>query len=236
MSRQTQLQFNVRIPPNPSNVATNFKALPSPVFIETLPPMLHSAYTTKAFSAVSTERLALAVRLARRDLKHGLLYKNTHDGVHSQTSEHSTIPISAHANEQPLVSVDWTNNRPMASNRGQVSVEDHRRQHRVNVEDRSGQHRVNVEDRSGQHRVNVEDRSGQHRVNVEDRRGQHQVNVEDHSGQHRVNVEDRRGQRQVSVERDSEVTQLRRELRKQVQRLQELNERKELEKGKCVPR
>ena len=63
MNRHTQLQFNLGIPPSPTNLATHFdSAHPRPVVIE-------KPVSAGGFKVVSANKLALAVRLAKRDLK-----------------------------------------------------------------------------------------------------------------------------------------------------------------------
>ena len=67
MNRHTQLQFNLGIPPSPSNLATHFDpSHPTPIVINK-PTMV----TGDRFKVISAKKLALAVRLARRDLKLG---------------------------------------------------------------------------------------------------------------------------------------------------------------------
>ena len=69
MNRHTQLQFNLGIPPSPANLATHFDpSHPTPVVIEK--PV---AVGGDGFKAISANRLALAVRLAKRDIKLGRL-------------------------------------------------------------------------------------------------------------------------------------------------------------------
>ena len=70
MSQHTQLQFNLGISPHPTNLVTHFDpSRPSPVMIEkpSLVPGLHGG----AFRTISAKKLALAVRLAKRDLRVG---------------------------------------------------------------------------------------------------------------------------------------------------------------------
>ncbi len=62
MNHETQLQFNVTVPHNPSNLRTLFKPTPSPITIERFPHHGRSA-----------DQLTLALKLARRDLCRGLL-------------------------------------------------------------------------------------------------------------------------------------------------------------------
>lgn len=70
MSRHTQLQFNLGIPPHQSNLATHFDpSRPSPVMIEK--PSFAPDPNGREFRTISAKKLALAVRLAKRDLRVG---------------------------------------------------------------------------------------------------------------------------------------------------------------------
>ena len=67
MNHHTQLQFNLGIPSSPANLATHFDpSHPTPVVIEK--PVVVGG---DGFKAISAKRLALAVRLARRDIRLG---------------------------------------------------------------------------------------------------------------------------------------------------------------------
>ena len=68
MNQHTQLQFNLGVPPHPTNLATHFDpSCPSPVIIEK-PSFVHGVNGGE-FRAISAKKLALAVRLAKRDLR-----------------------------------------------------------------------------------------------------------------------------------------------------------------------
>ena len=69
MNQHTQLQFSLGIPPSPANLATHFDPShhPTPVVIEK--PIIGGS--DKVFRAVSAKKLALAVRMAKRDLMLG---------------------------------------------------------------------------------------------------------------------------------------------------------------------
>ena len=90
MATETQLRFNLDVPPIPTNLASNFQPQPSPVVIDK-PPVARpcvqtsNASTNNAFS----ERLALAIKLAKRDLRNGLI------GVpsHSTTGEEQVLSV-----------------------------------------------------------------------------------------------------------------------------------------------
>ena len=70
MNQHTQLQFNLGIPPHPTNLATHFDpSRPSPVMIEK--PSFVPGLNGGAFRAISAKKLALAIRLAKRDLRLG---------------------------------------------------------------------------------------------------------------------------------------------------------------------
>ncbi|KAL5478103.1 hypothetical protein EMCRGX_G024983 [Ephydatia muelleri] len=79
MATETQLRFNLDVPPIPTNLASNFQPQPSPVVIDK-PPVARpcvqtsNASTNNAFS----ERLALAIKLAKRDLRNGLIGVPSH--------------------------------------------------------------------------------------------------------------------------------------------------------------
>jgi len=84
MNTRTQLQFNLAVPPNPDNLPTHFHLHPSPVVIERLTP-------SSSASLPTAERLALAVRLARRDLKRGVSIA-VNDHRHPVLSGGLTLP------------------------------------------------------------------------------------------------------------------------------------------------
>lgn len=66
MNQHTQLQFNLGVPPRPTNRATHFDPTnPSPVVIE------KASFVCGEFRTISAEKLALAVRIAKRDLRLG---------------------------------------------------------------------------------------------------------------------------------------------------------------------
>ena len=68
MNQHTQLQFNLGIPPHPTNLATHFNpSHPTPVVIKKSSFVVNGG----AFSTISAKKLALAVRLAKRDLRLG---------------------------------------------------------------------------------------------------------------------------------------------------------------------
>lgn len=68
MNQHTQLQFNLGIPPHPTDLVTHFDpSQPSPVIIEK-PSFVHGV-NGREFRAISAKKLALAVRLAKRDLR-----------------------------------------------------------------------------------------------------------------------------------------------------------------------
>ena len=97
MNRHTQLQFNLGISPHPANLATHFEpSHPSPVVIEK--PFLAGR---GEFKAVSAEKLALAVRLARRDLKLGR---------YQPASSPQLCPSCRE--DQDTLSVDWNTTQP----------------------------------------------------------------------------------------------------------------------------
>ena len=94
MSTQTQLRFNLAVPPDRCNLPTHFCLHPSPVVIERLPPKPSSLLST-------SERLALAVRLAKRDLQKGvsfclseLYWYCLHHCVSSTNTVHSSSTLS----------------------------------------------------------------------------------------------------------------------------------------------
>ena len=90
MNRHTQLQFNLGIPPQPANMATHFHPShhPSPVVIEK--PVFVGG---EQFKAVSAKKLALAVRLARRDIKLGQCRQPAAEYLcHSCRNEQDTSP------------------------------------------------------------------------------------------------------------------------------------------------
>ncbi len=70
MNQHTQLQFNLGIPPHPNHLATHFDpSRPSPVVIEK--PSFVPGLNGREFRTISAKKLALAVRLAKRDLRLG---------------------------------------------------------------------------------------------------------------------------------------------------------------------
>lgn len=72
MNQKTQLQFNLGIAPNQANLATSFNPTrPSPVTIEkTRTNTIGMSHTPIGdFKAVSPERLALAMKMARRNVR-----------------------------------------------------------------------------------------------------------------------------------------------------------------------
>ena len=69
MNQHTQLQFNLGVQPHPTNLATHFDpSRPSPVVIEK-PSFVPASLNGKEFRTISAKKLALAVRLAKRDLR-----------------------------------------------------------------------------------------------------------------------------------------------------------------------
>ena len=71
MNQHTQLQFNLGVQPHPTNLATHFDpSRPSPVVIEK-PSFVPAGLNEREFRTISTKKLALAVRLAKRDLRLG---------------------------------------------------------------------------------------------------------------------------------------------------------------------
>ena len=71
MNQHTQLQFNVGVQPHPTNLATHFDpSRPSPVVIEK-PSFVPASLNGREFRTISAKKLALAVRLAKRDLRLG---------------------------------------------------------------------------------------------------------------------------------------------------------------------
>lgn len=122
MNRETQLQFNVNVPPEPSNLRTQFRPTPSPVVVEKLPPRpsflpwLHKPHPLPA------DRLALAVKLARRDLQRGLVQPPpdpqcpTTDRHHSTltSGDHSSYPLGpTYIPPSPLVPPSYTTASPL---------------------------------------------------------------------------------------------------------------------------
>ena len=71
MNQHTQLQFNLGVQPHPTNLATHFDpSRPSPVVIEK-PSFVPASLNGREFRTISAKKLALAVRLAKRDLRLG---------------------------------------------------------------------------------------------------------------------------------------------------------------------
>ena len=73
INQQAQLQFNLDICPNDANMATKFSPTgQSPVIIEKLTDgTIGMSYTPlESFKAVSAEKLALAMKLAKRNARH----------------------------------------------------------------------------------------------------------------------------------------------------------------------
>ena len=71
MNQHTQLQFNLGVQPHPTNLATHFDpSHPSPVVIEK-PSFVPASLNGREFRTISAKKLALAVRLAKRDLRLG---------------------------------------------------------------------------------------------------------------------------------------------------------------------
>ena len=81
MSQQSQLQFNLGVPANSRNLATHFSLAPSPVVLEKVPPRVTAVGLSQtpahAFQAVSADRLALAIQLAKRDVRRGAVGVST---------------------------------------------------------------------------------------------------------------------------------------------------------------
>ena len=70
MNQHTQLQFNLGIPPHPTNLETHFDpSRPTPVVIEK--PSFAPGLNGGEFRTISAKKLALAIRLAKRDLRMG---------------------------------------------------------------------------------------------------------------------------------------------------------------------
>lgn len=72
MNQKTQLQFNLGVKPNQANLATKFDdTRPSPIVIEKMKPETIGLSRTPVgdFKAVSPERLALAMKLAKRNAR-----------------------------------------------------------------------------------------------------------------------------------------------------------------------
>lgn len=100
MATETQLRFNLDVPPIPTNLASNFQPQPSPVVIDKLPSVrpcvqTSNASTNNAFS----ERLALAIKLAKRDLRNGLIRVPSHP----TTGEEQVLSAQTHPST-PFVS------------------------------------------------------------------------------------------------------------------------------------
>ena len=74
MATETQLRFNLDVPPVPTNLASNVQPQPSPVVIDKPAGMRACVQTPNAPANPGfSERLALAIKLARRDLRNGLI-------------------------------------------------------------------------------------------------------------------------------------------------------------------
>lgn len=105
MSMATQLRFNLNVAPDQSKLATHFQTTPSPITIQRLPTdSAHSHTPPVTFSTSSSsmansygfaptsippERLALAVKLARRDLQSGLMSCHHHPSCPHPSHPHS---------------------------------------------------------------------------------------------------------------------------------------------------
>lgn len=122
MATETQLRFNLDVPPVPANLASNFPSQPSPVIIDR-PGDVHprvqisNAPSNNAFS----ERLALAIKLARRDLRNGLIRVPSQCvSGEQQTPTQTYVPapvLSSREHTEPsprLVSVDTPRVYPFA--------------------------------------------------------------------------------------------------------------------------
>ena len=107
MNQQTQLQFNLQVPPNPANLATTFNPYnASPVVVEKVGPPNSSAVDHRSvpaggFTMVSTDRLALAMRLAKRDLLRSRVQQQQMSPSHQSSFSHENhTPLLPQQNGQ----------------------------------------------------------------------------------------------------------------------------------------
>lgn len=92
MDQHSQLQFNLGITPSPANLATNFDPTGQhPVIIDkaSAGTIGLSLTPVEAFKAASPERLALAVKLARRNIQRGVTKSQSPS---DDDSDHCTMP------------------------------------------------------------------------------------------------------------------------------------------------
>ncbi|XP_070573409.1 protein moonraker-like isoform X2 [Ptychodera flava] len=87
--RQNQLQFNLDAPSDPSNLATRYLK-PGPITIEklTTPQSRKAAgprFSPMQFSVISEDKLSLAMKLAKRDIKRKLLSQGFTIAQHPET-------------------------------------------------------------------------------------------------------------------------------------------------------
>ena len=99
MATETQLRFNLDVPPVPANLASNIQPQPSPVVIDK-PAGVHAGMNTPGTpgNPAFSDRLALAVKLARRDLRNGLILRPSYCATSEEQAAVRTYPSA------PLVS------------------------------------------------------------------------------------------------------------------------------------
>ena len=85
------MRFNLRIPPNPTNMSTRFKLRPAPVVLHKIPPKPPPPPPSLSLDA----RMELATRLARRELETALLMKKATLPSSGSVSFHSPVKSTA---------------------------------------------------------------------------------------------------------------------------------------------
>lgn len=124
-SQSTQLQFNMVVPPRAVNLTTAFRSSPSPVLVEKLGAPFNTQPRTDTGVPFISDRLALAVRLAKRDLRHALAARRRAEiNAHAQTEllrhppPQSNIPVVA---RKPFVNHPTTSTPVPPDNRPSVT-------------------------------------------------------------------------------------------------------------------
>ena len=100
------MRFNLRIPPNPTNMSTRFKLRPAPVILHKIPPKPPPPPPPPSLSLDS--RMELATRLARRELETALLMKKATLPSSGSVSFHSPVKAITHPSPSNISSLPVT--------------------------------------------------------------------------------------------------------------------------------
>ena len=101
------MRFNLRIPPNPTNMSTRFKLRPAPVILHKIPPKPPPPPPPPPSLSLDS-RMELATRFARRELETALLMKKATLPSSDSVSFHSPVKAITHPSPSNISSLPVT--------------------------------------------------------------------------------------------------------------------------------